>query len=287
MEERASVSTKEVRRLLDERLPTLNDLRAFVMDELGHQEYQRIEGIQNRVQFVNELLARHSDVLTQIVAALEQRQAPRLQQRKRSAGRVLLGFVIVGSLLLVSALLAIQSRPTKVDSQPQISIIALDQNEDYPDLANRSVPPVLDLGSASSPSRRRDRRPLSAVTSEPTVSQPQIVLAPEPEKPLPTSCSTDSLYVGELESYGLPPCVKRPRIESASGCSCEPGRIGKRCLLSGFADVVGKKHLGGNEEQIRQKYREAGIDLCAKRLNPECRQTKDEDERYLCYCCPD
>lgn len=286
MEERASVSTKEVRRLLDEVLPTLNDLRAFVMDELGKQEYQRIEGIQNRVQFVNELLACHADALNEIVTALERWRAPRPQQSKRSTIRVLLGLVIVGSLLLGAALLAIQLGPKTVDGPPQLRIIAMDQGVASTDLAKRSEPPVVDLGAASPPSRRGPRRPPRADMSAPSIP-PLTVSVGEPSKPLPTSCGPDSIYYGELTSHGLSPCVQKPRIAPGTSCSCEVGMVGKRCLLAGFADVVGKNHFGGLEEQIRQNYREDGTDRCDNLLNHACRQTKDDGERYLCYCCPE
>lgn len=68
MEERASWTTAEVRRLLDRALPSDADLRAFLLDALGHNEYQRIEGIQNRTQLVTEVLARHAP--SHIVALL-------------------------------------------------------------------------------------------------------------------------------------------------------------------------------------------------------------------------
>jgi hypothetical protein len=103
---------------------------------------------------------------------------------------------------------------------------------------------------------------------------------------LPRQCDKGFVYYADLAAHGLSPCVQLPRVILASSCSCDVGTIGKRCMLSGFSDVIGNVHLGGSEEQIRNEYRERGFDLCQAMLKG-CRQTKDENERYACYCCPE
>lgn len=104
--------------------------------------------------------------------------------------------------------------------------------------------------------------------------------------PSPRSCGPGFVYYADLASRGLAACIQRPREADASGCSCEVGMKGKRCLLSGFSDVVGSTRLEGREEQVRQEYRERGIDLCDAMLKG-CRPTKDDGDRYICYCCPE
>ncbi len=99
-------------------------------------------------------------------------------------------------------------------------------------------------------------------------------------------CERGRGYYAELATLGLSPCVPLPWINPSSNCSCTVGTIGKRCMLSGFSDVVGGAHLGGNAEQVRNEYREYGFDTCQKMLKG-CRQTKDENEHYVCFCCPE
>lgn len=157
----------------------------------------------------------------------------------------------------------------------------------------KQTDPAADLafGAVSVPLPRPiPERPLADLSAIQNTQPPSGRNTPPVKMPKPNGslrpCEPGFQYYSDLAGQGLSPCVQLPRVTSASNCSCDIGAVGKQCLLSGFSDVIGKKRLGGMEEQIRAEYRERGIDLCQAKLKG-CRQTKDVSERHVCYCCPE
>lgn len=284
--ERSSVMTKytsaQVRTYLQQALRTDSDFNGFCIDHFPDAS-RRFSDSMDRVAKCNllfelvgdpglileKLLLTHPEIIQGTSA---QRRAKSTDDQLR-IGRIL---YIVAAVTLVSGFSLILNFTNRSGGSPEV------------DLASRGKPILLaDLAPAILQPVPGPEQPVKSAkyTKAPQPKAPKLGQAAQVAA-LPRQCGKGFVYHADLAAHGLSPCVQLPRVILASSCSCDVGTIGKRCMLSGFSDVIGSVHLGGNDEQIRNEYRERGFDLCQAMLKG-CRQTKDENERYACYCCPE
>lgn len=143
-----SLTTSEIRGLIDEQFRTDADLRAFLLDVLGLDAYRRFDGIHDRVTLLNQVLICHGELIAQSLHGQRKAQLsphPTIQtsiflpranfsQVSDHAGPSTVGppganrhdirlvALISGAALLIVAWL-ITHQTTSISSAPQIIII--------------------------------------------------------------------------------------------------------------------------------------------------------------------
>ena len=275
-------TSAQVRIYLQQALRTDSDFNGFCIDHFPNAS-QRFSDSMDRVAKCNLLFELVGDpdlilkklLLThpEIIQSASAQRHNKFTKDKQKTGKI--PYIIAVATLLSGFSLILNFTNRREDSL-ELDLASGEKPILLADLALAIIQPVPEL-----------EQPVKS-EKDPPVLRPKASKLGQAAHPaaLPRQCDKGFVYYADLAAHGLSPCVQLPRKILASSCSCDVGTIGKRCMLSGFSDVIGSVHLGGSEEQIRNEYRDRGFDLCQEMLKG-CRQTKDSNERYVCYCCPE